>query len=77
MYPFSYTGLKLIHDQKVREALERERLYAEQKTQRRDLRQAFSEFFAGFNHRSVRNEEKCSPSPDHASRECSVICYEQ
>ena len=77
MYPFSYTGLKLIHDQKVREALERERLYAEQKTQRRDLRQAFSEFLAGFNHRSTRNEEKRSSSPEYASHECSIVCYEQ
>ena len=29
MYPFSYTGLRLIHDEKVRDALERARIDAE------------------------------------------------
>jgi hypothetical protein len=34
MYPFSYTGLKLVHDQQVQEALERSRLDAERATYR-------------------------------------------
>ena len=29
MYPFSYTGLRLVHDEKVRNALERARVNAE------------------------------------------------
>lgn len=29
MYPFSYTGLRLIHDEKVRDAMERARIDAE------------------------------------------------
>ena len=29
MYPFSYTGLRLVHDEKVREAMERARIDAE------------------------------------------------
>ncbi len=28
MQPFSYTSLKIIHDQKIQEALEQQRLYA-------------------------------------------------
>jgi hypothetical protein len=27
MHPFSYTSLKIIHDQKIQEALEQQRLY--------------------------------------------------
>lgn len=29
MYPFSYTGLRLLHDEKVRDAMERARIDAE------------------------------------------------
>lgn len=29
MYPYSYTGLRLIHDEKVRDAMERARVDAE------------------------------------------------
>ena len=29
MYPFSYTGLRLVHDEKVRDAMERARIDAE------------------------------------------------
>lgn len=29
MYPFSYTGLRLVHDEKVRDAMERARVDAE------------------------------------------------
>ncbi len=29
MYPFSYTGLRLVHDEKVRNAMERARIDAE------------------------------------------------
>ena len=29
MYPFSYTGLRLVHDEKVRHAMERARIDAE------------------------------------------------
>lgn len=29
MYPFSYTGLRLVHDEKIRDAMERARIDAE------------------------------------------------
>lgn len=29
MYPFSYTGLRLVHDEKVRDAMERAHIDAE------------------------------------------------
>jgi hypothetical protein len=29
MYPFSYTGLRLVHDERVRDAMERARIDAE------------------------------------------------
>ena len=60
MYP-SYTGLKIIHDQKIQEALEQQRLYAKQKMHRSSLLQAFDRLLARFN----KPVEKC------------IICDEQ
>ncbi len=58
MYPFSsYTGLKIIHDQKIQEALERQRLYAGQETQMPGLLQTFGKFLARFTNRSGRKQE--------------------
>jgi hypothetical protein len=42
MYPYSYTGLRLVHDEKVRDAMERARIDAElvrnsQRTERLSL----------------------------------------
>ena len=61
MYPFSYTGLKMIHDQKIQEALERQRLYAEQETQRPGLLQTFGKFLARFTNRSGQKQEGPCP----------------
>jgi len=44
MQPFSYTGLKIIHDQNIQEALEQHRLYAGQQTHRPGLLQMFGKF---------------------------------
>jgi hypothetical protein len=49
MYPFSYTSQKIIHDRKIQEALEHQRLYAEKETQRQDLLQMLGKFLARFN----------------------------
>jgi hypothetical protein len=46
MQPFSYTSLKVIHDQKIREALEHQRLYAKPKMQKQSRLQIFGTFFA-------------------------------
>ena len=48
MPPFSYTGMRLIHDEKVQEALERYRFYAEPKRQRQGLLHAFGKALARF-----------------------------
>ena len=57
MHPFSYTGLKIIHDQKIQEALERQRLYVGQETQRPGLLQTFGKFLARFTNRPGRKQE--------------------
>ncbi len=57
MQPFSYTSLKIIHDQKIQEALEQQRLYAGQETQTQGLPQAFGKFLARFTNRSGRKQE--------------------
>lgn len=62
MYPFSYTGLKIIHDQKIQEALEHQQLDAEQKTQRRVLHQMFISLLVRSNRRAAQKQEE--PIPD-------------
>ncbi len=57
MYPFSYTGLKIIHDEKIQEALERQRLYAGQEKQRPGPLQTLGKFLARFTNRSGRKQE--------------------
>ena len=68
MHPFSYTGIKIIHDQKIQEALERQRLYAGQETQRQRLFRAFGKFLARFNNRPTRNASRVSCSLQRATR---------
>jgi len=58
MYPFSYTSLKIIHDQKIQEALEQQRLHAGLETRRQGLVQAFGTFLAHFNNQSGMNTTK-------------------
>ncbi len=64
MHPFSYTTMKVVHDQKIQEALEHQRLYAEQETQRQGLPQMFRKFIARFNNQSLRKQRE--PLPDCA-----------
>ena len=61
MYPFSYTGLKLVHDQQVQESLVRYRLGAGRATSRQGLFQAFEKFLARFTNQPGRKQE--SPRP--------------
>ena len=51
MHPFSYTGIKIIHDERIREALENHRLYAGQETRKHGLIQAFGKLLARFSNR--------------------------
>ena len=60
----SYTGLKMIHDQKIQEALEQQRLYAGQETQRRGLLQTFGAFLARFTNFSARKPKATFPGCD-------------
>jgi hypothetical protein len=53
----SYTSMKIVHDQKIQEALERQRLYAGQATQRPGLLQTLGKFLARFTNRSGRKQE--------------------
>jgi hypothetical protein len=62
MYPFSYTGLKIIHDQKVQQALEQHHHYAGQKTHRQNPLRAFGMLFVRFNKRSARKQEASFPA---------------
>jgi hypothetical protein len=50
MYPFSYTGQRLVHDEKVRDAMERARIDAElaRNSQRTVLLSLLSRFLCAF-----------------------------
>jgi len=61
MHPSSYTSLKIIHDQKIQEALEQQRLYAGQEMQRQGLLQKFGKFLARFTNQSGRKQEGSLP----------------
>ncbi|HLZ59036.1 MAG TPA: hypothetical protein VKR06_19000 [Ktedonosporobacter sp.] len=59
MPPFSYTGTKLIQDEKIQEALERYRFSAEQKTPKQGLLHSFGKALARFTqHYGWKQEEK-------------------
>ncbi len=51
MHPFSYTGLKMVHDQQVQEALERHRFDIEQARYRHTLFQTFGKWIVRFTNR--------------------------
>lgn len=62
MYPYSYTNLKIIHDQQIEEALEQHRLYAGEEKQEQGLFQKFGKLLARF---TAQPEQKCEqPLPD-------------
>ncbi|MDQ2717272.1 MAG: hypothetical protein M3Z08_20420 [Chloroflexota bacterium] len=56
MYPFSYTGLKIVHDQKAQEALGQQCLDAEQATQKQGLLQTLKMFLAHFDNHLAGNK---------------------
>lgn len=64
MHPFSYSGLKIIHDEKVQEALEQQRPYIGQEMQRQGLLQTLATFFARFNKYLVGNKKGSLPGCD-------------
>ncbi len=57
MQPFSYTSLKIVHDQQIQEALERQRLYAGQ-PHRQGMLQAFGKFLARFTNQPGRKQKE-------------------
>jgi hypothetical protein len=74
MYPFSYTGLKIIHDQEIQEALERKYPGVEQETQGQGLFQTFGAFLARFSHQHDQKQEKplssCDWSVEYSVDQC-------
>lgn len=61
MYPFSYTGLKIIHDQEIQEALAHHCLDTGQATQRQGLIQMFKTLLARFNNHLAGNKQELLP----------------
>jgi hypothetical protein len=72
MWPIPYTGLKTVHDQEIKEALEHSRFSAEQATQKRHLRQTLSAFLARFTHSSAQKPEATLPACDREAKE--TVC---
>lgn len=59
MYPFSSTtGVKMIHDEMVQEALERQPIDTGEETQRPGLFQALGKVLARFNSQPAREQAK-------------------
>lgn len=71
MYPFSYTSVKVIHEQKVQEALEDRRFYTERKARRRGLFQMLRRFPTLFGSRSPQKQSDSLPACTE-SMECVV-----
>jgi hypothetical protein len=74
MHPFSYTGLKIIHDQKIQEALEQQRLEAGQEVQRQGLLQTFGKFLARFNDQPDRKQEESLPGCAWCEEDIASCC---
>jgi hypothetical protein len=64
MWPYPYSGLKIVHDQQIKEALEHYRFSAEQAAQKRSLHQTFGAFLARFTHSSAQKPEATLPTCD-------------
>lgn len=71
MYPFSYTGVKIIHDQKLREAQEQRRRDAGQKTKRQRILRAFRVFLTSLHISFVQRPEESFPECARCA-ECSI-----
>ncbi len=64
MWPYSYTSLKIVHDQNIEEALERNRVAEAQRTQKRDLLQSAAALLARFTNSSAQKTKATIPSCD-------------
>jgi len=60
----SYTSMKIVHDQKIEEALEHYRFSAGQETQKRGQLQTFGAFLARFTNFSARKPRATFPGCD-------------
>lgn len=69
MQPFSYTSLKIVHEQQIQEALEHQRHDAEQKASGKGLLQAFRAFPARFSRHSAQKQER-----SFSDSVCEVEC---
>lgn len=68
MHPFaSYTELKTVHDQDIKEMIERQYSYTEQEEPKQGLFQMVGTFLARFNNRPLDNndsQEMCANSQE-------------
>lgn len=62
MVPYSYTSLKIVHEQNIAEALERYRFAEERRAQKRDLLQSAGALLARFTNISARKTKATIPS---------------
>jgi hypothetical protein len=65
----SYTSLKIVYDQQIREALERSRFSSEKATQKRGLPQTDGASLTHFSTFSARKPQATSPSCDGEVKE--------
>lgn len=72
MVPFSYTSMKLIHDEEIREALERYRLSTQPKRHRQGLLQALRKALARFTQRAGKE-----PDPARWETEMAIGAADQ
>ena len=60
MHPFSsYTEIKVVHDQDIKEIIDRQNAYTEQDEQKQGLLQMFGTFLARFNNHPVESRLDC------------------
>lgn len=63
-----YSGMKVIHDQMIEEALERRRYYAGEKTHRQGLLKTFGKALARFTAQSGHKHESILPGSAGCAR---------
>ena len=61
MLPYSYTSLKVVHDQQIAEALERYRFAGARRMQKRSLLQGVGELLVRFTNSSARKTKVTLP----------------
>jgi hypothetical protein len=61
MYPYSYTSMKIIHDEQIEEVMEQHRLYEGEDSRKQGLLQKFGKLLARFTAQPEQGCEKLLP----------------